>query len=163
MELCPPAYVGEAAYRNKGDDVRELLEEVRDFIRYSISALPMGEKDLDRAENIFNKIDTALAAPEPDAMSTRHTSATVKTAVIADRKEAMHSPTMPISGAFLTIPQAADFLGLKATSLRNLCYRKQIPHFKPNGGRLLFDRAELEAYVRAGRVASNAELADRAE
>ena len=68
VELCPPAYVGEAAYRNKGDDVRELLEEVRDFIRYSISALPMGEKDLDRAENIFNKIDTALAAPEPDAM-----------------------------------------------------------------------------------------------
>jgi len=70
---------------------------------------------------------------------------------------------MGISQSFLTVPQAADFLGLKATSLRNLCYRKQIPHFKPNGGRLLFDRAELEAYVRAGRVASNAELAERAD
>ena len=70
---------------------------------------------------------------------------------------------MGISQSFLTVPEAAAFLGLKATSLRNLCYRKRIPHFKPNGGRLLFDRAELEAYVRAGRVASNAELAERAD
>lgn len=68
LESCPPAYVGSEAYRNKGDDVRKLLEEVRDFIRYSISALPMGEKDFDKAENIFNKIDAALAAPEPNVV-----------------------------------------------------------------------------------------------
>ena len=134
--------------------MRELLQRIQEVLR-------RGQADEQMA--MVYEIDATLAAPEPDAMSTRHTSATVKTAVIADRKEAMHSPTMPISGAFLTIPQAADFLGLKATSLRNLCYRKQIPHFKPNGGRLLFDRAELEAYVRAGRVASNAELAERAD
>lgn len=64
---------------------------------------------------------------------------------------------------FLTLPEAASFLGIQPSYLRKLCHFRKIPHFKPNRGKLLFDAAELEAYVRAGRVATNDELSDRAD
>lgn len=79
-----------------------------------------------------------------------------------DRMVMHTSPTKPVPGAFLTVPQASDFLGFKPTYIRKLCYLKQIPHYKPNGGHLLFDRAELEAFVHAGRISTNEELSEKA-
>lgn len=64
---------------------------------------------------------------------------------------------------FLTVVQAAAYLGIKTSYLRKLCHLRKVPHFKPNNGKLLFDSIELEAYVRAGRVATSDELADRAD
>ena len=63
---------------------------------------------------------------------------------------------------FLTVAEAADYLGSTPAYVRKLCSMRRLPHFKPNGGRLLFDVGELESYIRAGRVASADELADRA-
>jgi len=128
-----------------------------------VDVIAVSQKPLEEKFLIKNKEKGGFVKSRREATSTRRTSATVKTAEIADWTDAMNKLTMPISGAFLTIPQAADFLGFKPSYLRKLCFLKQIPHFKPNGGHLLFDRAELEAYVRAGRVASNSELADRAD
>jgi hypothetical protein len=65
MELCPPAYVGEAAYRNKGDDVRKLLEEARDFINEVDPNIKGQEID---KHYLLQRITAALAAPEPDAV-----------------------------------------------------------------------------------------------
>lgn len=64
---------------------------------------------------------------------------------------------------FMNVADAASYLGIKPSYLRKLCHFRKIPHFKPNRGKLLFDAAELEAYVRAGRVATNDELSDRAD
>jgi hypothetical protein len=36
--------------------------------------------------------------------------------------------------------------------LRRLVAEKRIPYFKPSDGRLMFDVAEVEAWIRAGRV-----------
>lgn len=74
------------------------------------------------------------------------------------------SSKVPNTGPiFFTTEEAADFLGFTPAYLRKLCFLRQIPYFKPNGGRLLFDRAELEAYIRASKVSSNDQLAARAD
>ena len=63
---------------------------------------------------------------------------------------------------FLTVPEAAEYLGLTVSYVRKLCFMRKLPHYKPNGGRILFDADELESYVRAGRVATSGELSDHA-
>lgn len=64
---------------------------------------------------------------------------------------------------FLTADQAAAFLGIKQSYLRKLCHQRKVPYFRPNNGKVLFDADELEGFVRAGRVATSDELADRAD
>ena len=49
---------------------------------------------------------------------------------------------------FLNVKAAAAFLCTSEQALRALCKREQIPVHKTPQGRLLFDRAELAAYVR---------------
>jgi excisionase family DNA binding protein len=71
--------------------------------------------------------------------------------------------TMPQNSYFLTVKQAAAFLGFSEKYIRKLVFLKKIPYFKPLGGKILFDKEELERLVRASRVASDNELADRAD
>ena len=62
------------------------------------------------------------------------------------------------SKTFMSIDEAAAYLGMANTSLYNKCYRKQIPHYKPSGGTLYFLRSELDAWIAAGRVATKKEI-----
>ena len=62
------------------------------------------------------------------------------------------------SKTFMSIDEAAEYLGVAKTSLYNKCYRKQIPHYKPSGGKLYFLRSELDARSAAGRVAARNEI-----
>lgn len=62
----------------------------------------------------------------------------------------------------MSIDEAAAYLGVAKTSLYNKCYRRQIPHYKPAGGKLYFLRSELDAWIAAGRVATKAEILKRA-
>lgn len=64
---------------------------------------------------------------------------------------------------FLDIDEAARLLHFQKSYLYRLVHEKRIAHYKPQGGRILFDRAELEAFIRAGRIASNREIAERAD
>lgn len=59
---------------------------------------------------------------------------------------------------FMNFDEAAEYLGVAKTSLYNKCYRKQIPHYKPSGGKLYFLRSELDAWIAAGRVAARNEI-----
>ncbi len=61
---------------------------------------------------------------------------------------------------FFTADQAAAFLGIKPSYLR---HQRKVPYFRPNNGKVLFDAGELEAFVRAGRVATHDELAVHAD
>lgn len=65
-------------------------------------------------------------------------------------------------GDFLDVDQACAFLHCKKAYLYQLIHKKQIPHFKPNRGRVLFDAKELEQYIRKSRVATYDELGERA-
>lgn len=50
---------------------------------------------------------------------------------------------------FLDVPGAAQYLSTTAKAIYALVERHQLPHHRA-GGRLLFDRAELRAWVRQG-------------
>lgn len=50
---------------------------------------------------------------------------------------------------FLDVPAAAQFLSTTAKAIYALVERHKLPHHRA-GGRLLFDRAELRAWVRQG-------------
>ncbi len=63
---------------------------------------------------------------------------------------------------FLTAKEAAEFLSVTIGMLYKLVFQRRLPCYKPNGGRLYFDRAELEAWIRRGRVTPSDELDDKA-
>jgi excisionase family DNA binding protein len=48
--------------------------------------------------------------------------------------------------------------GLSKSHLYQLTSGKQIPHYKPTGKQVYFDREELEGWMKQNRVASNAEV-----
>ena len=59
--------------------------------------------------------------------------------------------------------EAAKFLGIKVSYLHKLMMRRVIPYYKPNGKLCFFDKAELEAWMKNVRVASQAELDQQAQ
>ena len=63
----------------------------------------------------------------------------------------------------LPTAEAAKFLGLKTGYLHKLMMRRAIPYYKPNGKNCFFDVADLEAYLRKVRVASQDELDSQAQ
>lgn len=59
--------------------------------------------------------------------------------------------------------EAAAFLGIKVSYLHKLMMRRVIPYYKPNGKLCFFDKAELEAWLKNVRVASQTELDRQAQ
>ena len=47
--------------------------------------------------------------------------------------------------------------GMSKSHIYKLTSANQIPHYKPNGKHLYFDRAEVEAWMKRGRVQTNTE------
>ncbi|GAB6275589.1 MAG: hypothetical protein SAMD01599839_01290 [Rectinema sp.] len=64
---------------------------------------------------------------------------------------------------FMSIDEASAMLHLRKSYLYRLVHARQIPYLKPFGGRILFDQAELEEFVRKSRVSTNAELSSKAD
>lgn len=65
--------------------------------------------------------------------------------------------------AVLTSDEAARYLGITKSYLYKLTMWRKIPHSKPMGKMVYFDRLELEAWLRSNRVATNDELERKAE
>lgn len=61
----------------------------------------------------------------------------------------------------LTLEEAALLTGLSKSTLYKLTCSHQIPHYK-RAKMLYFDRAELEAWMKQNRVASEQEIEERA-
>jgi len=55
---------------------------------------------------------------------------------------------------WLTVPQTANRLGYSVNYLRNLIWQRRLslPHYKPRGGKILFKRQEVDAFVEKGIV-----------
>lgn len=58
----------------------------------------------------------------------------------------------------LNIDEAAAFTGLAPSYLYKLTSTQQIPHYKPRGKMVYFDRSELESWQKQGRVSSLEEI-----
>ena len=62
----------------------------------------------------------------------------------------------------LNIEEASAFTGLATSYLYKLTSTQEIPHYKPRGKMLYFDRSELESWLRQGRVSSAADIDKKA-
>ncbi|MEI8210094.1 MAG: helix-turn-helix domain-containing protein [Methylococcales bacterium] len=63
----------------------------------------------------------------------------------------------------LNIDEAAAFTGLAVSYLYKLTSAQEIPHYKPRGKMLYFDRSELENWLRQGKINSHTEIAAKAQ
>ena len=63
----------------------------------------------------------------------------------------------------LTFDEAAAFTGLSKSYLYKLTSTKRVPHYKPAGKVLYFDRSELETWLLQNRVSTADEIAGRAQ
>jgi len=62
----------------------------------------------------------------------------------------------------LTFNEAAEYTGLSKSYLYKLTSTQQIPHYKPMGKCLFFNRLELEAFLQQNRVNTVDEISSQA-
>ena len=63
----------------------------------------------------------------------------------------------------LTSDEAANYMGVSKAYLYKLTMGKKIPHYKPMGKMVYFNRQELEGWLQANRVATDEELSQQAQ
>lgn len=63
----------------------------------------------------------------------------------------------------LTLKEVADYTGLSKSYLYKLTMRQEIPHYKPSGKCIYFNRLEVEQWLQSNRVSTEAELAQKAQ
>lgn len=63
-----------------------------------------------------------------------------------------------ITKPILTLDEAAIYTDLAKSFLYKLTSEQKIPHFKPGGKKIYFDRVELDNWLRQGRVSSLDEI-----
>jgi excisionase family DNA binding protein len=63
----------------------------------------------------------------------------------------------------LSFEEASEFLNLSKSYLYKLTSTGQIPHYKPQGKMLYFEKAELEAWLRKNPVKTGEQIVQEAE
>ncbi|WP_299060477.1 helix-turn-helix domain-containing protein [uncultured Polaribacter sp.] len=62
----------------------------------------------------------------------------------------------------LTLEEASEVTGYKSSYLYKLTSAKEIPHSKPNGGSIFFDREKLESWMLQNEVKSKQDIESEA-
>lgn len=62
----------------------------------------------------------------------------------------------------LAMEDVAMLTGLSKSHLYKLTCTHQIPHYKPNGKQIYFDKVEMESWMKQNRVATQTEIDQRA-
>lgn len=63
----------------------------------------------------------------------------------------------------LTSDEAARYMGVSLSYLYKLTMRQQIPHYKPMGKMVYFNRLELEEWLQRNRVSTEDEISQQAQ
>lgn len=63
----------------------------------------------------------------------------------------------------LTSDEACKYMGISKSFLHKLTWKKEIPHYKPHGKIIYFNRAELEAWLQSNRIPTDSELSQQAQ
>ncbi len=58
----------------------------------------------------------------------------------------------------LTLGEAAQYLGLSRSRVYLLTSRAEIPHFKPGGKKIYFQKSDLDAFLLRNRVTPREEI-----
>lgn len=67
------------------------------------------------------------------------------------------------SKEFLTIDEAAAYLGFSKSRMYKMAEHKEITSYKPNGKNVYFARVDLDEWIRRGKVHSMAEIESKAQ
>lgn len=70
--------------------------------------------------------------------------------------------TLFCSKEILTSDEVARYMGISKSYLYKLTMNRQIPHYKPLGKVCYFNRKEVEQWIQSNRVATSAEIAEKA-
>ena len=81
---------------------------------------------------------------------------------ILDELAAIKTYSLLAAKNVLNFEEAEVITGLSKSYLYKLTCTHQIPHYKPNGKLVYFDRAELEAWMKQNRVATQLEAEQQA-
>ena len=65
--------------------------------------------------------------------------------------------------SILSFDEASNFLNLSKSYLYKLTSSGQIPHYKPQGKMLYFEKSELENWLRQNPIRSNQQIMQEAE
>lgn len=63
----------------------------------------------------------------------------------------------------MNLEEAALFTGMSKSSLYKLTHRQVIPHYKPNGKLIYFEKTELLNWMRQNRISSSTEIGEKAQ
>lgn len=63
----------------------------------------------------------------------------------------------------LTSDETAQYLGISKSYLYKLTMRQEIPHYKPMGKMIYFNRKEVEEWVQKNRIATTEEITEKAK
>lgn len=77
---------------------------------------------------------------------------------IFERLERIERYAIIAAKKVLNIEEVAFFTGLSKSWLYKATCRKEIPHYKPNGKLLYFDRGEIEDWMKQNRIATSEEI-----
>jgi len=59
---------------------------------------------------------------------------------------------------FLTVNELADYIGCKKSYIYKLTHNREIPHYKPSGKLIYFNREEIDEWVQSERIATKDEI-----
>lgn len=66
--------------------------------------------------------------------------------------------SMIAAKSMLTLEEAAIFTGLSKSWLYKATCNHTLPHYKPNGKIIYFDRGELDAWMKQNRISTTEEI-----
>ena len=62
----------------------------------------------------------------------------------------------------LTFNETANYMGISKSCLHKMTMNRAIPHYKPNGKMIYFEREEVEAYLLSVKVKTSDEIKQEA-
>lgn len=62
----------------------------------------------------------------------------------------------------LSLDECAAYTGLSVNHIYRLTSQRQIPFYKPMGGKIYFKKSEIENWLLQGRQATNSEISSQA-
>ena len=81
---------------------------------------------------------------------------------ILDRLNKIERYTLLAAKNVLCLDDVAMLTGLSKSHLYKLTCSHQIPHYKPNGKQMYFERMEIEGWMKQNRVATDMEIDQKA-
>jgi len=75
-----------------------------------------------------------------------------------DELAALNKELAALNKETLNLKEAAKYLNVSCSHLYKLTYSKQIPHYKPRGKQVFFERKELDRWLLQNRQTTKAEI-----